>query len=169
MTSSEQKLSKRGSRRAPLGLAVLLGAAALAGCGPTLIAVTSYRGHRAIEPDGLEAPARLLADGGADKAQVLAKLGPPVSILGQDDGEVFVYRRVARDTNTIDLNPSHLFPAAPPVPVYTDTDISGRDDLLMVFFDREGRVRAASIRHSIARVEESRAARLSEWIRGWFE
>jgi hypothetical protein len=100
---------------------------------------------------------------------VLAALGPPVSILGQDDGEIFVYRRVARDTNTVTLNPGYVVPTAPSVPLYVDADVSGRDDLLMVFFDGQGYVRAASIRQSIADVYGSRAATLSDYIRGWVE
>jgi hypothetical protein len=162
-------LTDRVRRSAGRGIAVAFAAACLAGCGPALIAITSYRGHLAIDRSGLETLERLLASDASRKADVLAALGPPVSILGQDDGEIFVYRRVARDTNSINLNPSYVFPPAPSVPLYVDTDVSGRDDLLMVFFDEQGRLRAASLRRSIGDVEGSRAATLSEGVRGWVE
>jgi hypothetical protein len=147
-----------------LWAAVLLG-----GCGPSLISITSYRGHRGFDELTLAELARLVEKSVSMKAEVLSSLGPPVNIIGQDDGEIFVYRRVARDTNTIDLNPSYVFPGAPPVTLYLNSDVSGRDDLLMIFFDEAGRLRGASLRRSVADVDRSRAARLGEGMREWIE
>jgi len=162
-------MSELAARRTRRWIVATLSVAWLAGCGPALISVTSHRGHLAIDRSGLEALERLLARDDGRKADVLAALGPPVSILGQDDGEIFVYRRVARDTNSVNLNPAYVVPTAPSVPLYVDTDVSGRDDLLMVFFDEHGLLRAASLRRSIADVHGSRAATFSEDIRGWIE
>jgi hypothetical protein len=162
-------MSELAARRSRRWIVAAVSVAWLAACGPALIAVTSYRGHLAIDRSGLESLERLLASDGSRKADVLAALGPPVSILGQDDGEIFVYRRVARDTNSVNLNPAYVIPTAPSVPLYVDTDVSGRDDLLMVFFDEQGHLRAASLRRSIADLRGSRAATSSEEIRGWLE
>ena len=140
-----------------------------AGCGPALFSITSYRGDLALDRERLEALELLLAAARAGKAEVLDVLGPPAGILGQPDGEVFLYRRVARDANTVSLNPSYVFPPAPSVPIYVDADVSGRDDLLMVFFDQEGRLRSASLRQSIGEVSGSRAATFSEAVRAWVE
>ena len=78
---------------------------------------------------------------------MLATLGPPIQVIGQDTGEVFVYRRLARDTSTINLNPSMvtLFCPAPPIPIYFDSRTSGRDDTLMVFFDSQGQDRKSVV------------------------
>jgi hypothetical protein len=77
------------------------------------------------------------AGGPVTKADVLATLGPPIRVIGEDTGEVFVYRRLARDNRTIDLDPSmvKVFISLPSVPIYFDSETSGRDDTLMVFFD----------------------------------
>ena len=75
---------------------------------------------------------------------MLDLLGPPLHVIGQGDGEIFVYRRLARDSRTVTLNPAYLVPSAPSVPLYSRMNVSGRDDLLMVFFDTQGRVRALS-------------------------
>lgn len=162
-------MSEGTGRRPWCWIPVALSVAWLSGCGPALITVTSYRGHLAIDRAGLESLERLLGRDGSGKADVMAALGPPVSILGQDDGEIFVYRRVARDTNSINLNPAYVVPSAPSIPLYVDTDVSNRDDLLMVFFDERGTLRAASLRNSIAEGYGSRAATLSESIRAWVE
>ena len=161
---TEDRLSR--THRVLVGL---LAAVLLGGCGPSLISIISYRGHRGFDEPALTELARMVAKPVSMKAEVLNSLGPPVSIIGQDDGEIFVYRRVARDTNTIDLNPSYVFPLLPPVSLYINTDVSGRDDLLMIFFDEAGRLRGASLRRSVADVDRSRAARLGEGMREWIE
>ena len=129
-------------------LAILLWLA-LAGCSPTIFALTSYRGYAALDEASLRGLADLADRGDLTKAKILVALGPPVSVIGQDDGEIFIYRRVARDTSTIELNPGYLVPAAPPVPLWSDADVSGRDDLLMVFFGEQGEVRGVSFRQRI--------------------
>lgn len=161
---TEHRHSPRHCAGLPLLAMILLG-----GCGPTLISITSYRGHHGFDDLKLAELARMVTKSVSMKAEVLSSLGPPVNIIGQDDGEIFVYRRVARDTNTIDLNPSYVVPGAPPVSFYINTDVSGRDDLLMVFFDDAGQLRGASLRRSVGDVDRSRAAMLGEGVREWIE
>ncbi len=156
-------------RTAGTRVVALLAGVLLAGCGPALWSVTSYRGHRALDAAALETLERMVARDEASKGSVLTALGPPVSVLGQDDGEIFVYLHTARDTSMLNLNPGYVVPAAPSVPLYHNTDVSGRHDLLMIFFDADGKLRGASVRHAISDVEGSRAATLSEGIRGWVE
>lgn len=123
--------------------------AGLAGCGPTLVAMRSYRGHRALDADSLATLAEIAERGGSHKADVLARLGPPTGLVGQASGEVFIYRYVARDAREVTLNPGYLVPSAPSVPLWADRGVSGRDDVLMVFFDADGQLVGASMRHSI--------------------
>lgn len=147
---------------------VLLGLA-LSACGPTIFSIQSYRGHRALDNEGLQELLELAQAGTAVKADVLTRLGPPVTMIGQPDGEIFVYRRVAVDTNTFDLNPGYVVPSIPAVSLYANRDVSGRDDVLMVFFDVEGRLRGASVREGIQDTSRSRAAALGEGMREWVE
>ena len=150
-------------------VALLLCAAALAACAPTGVAVRSYRGHRALDEHALATISELAEAGALNKAAVLSVLGPPITVVGQGGGEIFVYRHLARDASEIHLNPSYLLPSAPSVPLYVDNDVSGRDDVLMVFFDAEGRLVGASMRRSVEDVTGSRAASQSELLRGWIE
>jgi hypothetical protein len=138
------------------------------GCGPALFSVTSYRGHRALEGDPIDTLEQLVSDGEVHKAEVLRTLGPPVSVLGQEDGEIFVYRHVARDTSTINLNPGYIM-LGPSIPLWVDHNVSGRDDLLMLSFDAHGALRGASLRQRVAETGESRAAVLGEGMRRWLE
>ncbi len=103
------------------------------------------------------------------KSGVLSVLGPPVSIVEEDGGDIFVYRHVARDTSEINLNPGYVVPWVPSVPLYVDNDVSGRDDLLMIFFGEDGEVIGASMRQSVRDVSGSRAASQSKRVRGWVE
>jgi hypothetical protein len=133
-----------GFRRATSSVVLILISLALAACAPALVSVTSFRSHQAppsVSIEDLES-----ANGGETlrKADVLDLLGPPLHVIGQGDGEIFVYRRLARDSRTVTLNPAYLVPSAPSVPLYSRMNVSGRDDLLMVFFDTQGRVRALS-------------------------
>jgi len=136
--------------RARAWLAVLVVASyAVAGCAPALFARTSFRGDQA-PPFLSMADLRELNGGEAlRKATILELLGPPVHVIGQRDGEIFVYRRVALDSETLTLNPGYLTPVAPSVPVFSRMQISGRDDLLMVFFDTQGAVRSMSSYHAV--------------------
>ena len=143
-------------------LAILLATSA---CGPTLIALESYQALDEVGSPGAGNIERLASDESLTKPDVLALLGPPVSVIGQPDGDVFVYRRVARDRSSLNLNPAYVVPVAPPVPVYTDVDVTGRDDLLLLFFDVKGQVRGASLRHSIGVGTEGPG--LHEVLRAW--
>ena len=146
-------------------IALLLIAALSAGCAEAIFSLDSHRTHDAYTEASLDEFAKLRAAGSVSKAEVLATLGPPIHVIGQDTGEVFVYRRLARDTNVINLNPAMIsFVPAPPVPIYYGSDSSGRDDTLMLFFDREGRLRNSGERLGIAETDRSRAALLGEGV-----
>jgi hypothetical protein len=118
--------------------------------------------------DPIDTLEQLVADGEVHKAEVLRSMGPPVSVLGQEDGEIFVYRHVARDTSTINLNPGYIM-LGPSIPLWVDHNVSGRDDLLMLSFDAHGALRGASLRQRVAETGESRAAVLGEGMRRWLE
>ena len=137
-------------RRARASLAaVLLASYALAGCAPSLFSWTSFRGDHA-PPFMSMAELQELNDGEVlRKGTVLELLGPPLHVIGQGDGEIFVYRRFALDSEALTLNPAYLTPLAPSVPLFSRVEISGRDDLLMVFFDTEGAVRSMSSYHAV--------------------
>jgi hypothetical protein len=124
-------------------------AAGLAACAPARVAVRSDRGHAALDVGALATLAELVEREAADKASVLSMLGPPIGVVGQGNGEVFVYRHVARDANEVNLNPGYLIPSAPSLPLYVGRGVSGRDDVLMVFFDAEGLVVGASMRRDV--------------------
>jgi hypothetical protein len=76
---------------------------------------------------------------------------------------------VARDTSVINLNPGYIVPSAPSIPLYVDRDVSGRDDVLMVFFDARGRVVGAGIRRYVQDVTGSRAASQGQRLQDWVE
>jgi len=149
-------------------LALLLAALLASGCAEAIFSIVSFRSHEAYSDASLMRFRELMGAGVAvTKSDVLATLGPPIEVIGQDEGEVFVYRRLARDTNVINLNPAMIsFVTAPPLPIYYGSDSSGRDDTLMVFFDREGRLRNAGERLGIGETDRSRAAYLGEGVQG---
>jgi hypothetical protein len=129
-----------------MGIRILLASLVVVSlaCSEALIARSSYRSHEAFTDESLQRFDRARAAGELSKADVLASLGPPIHLIGQPDGEIFVYRRAALDRWTVDLNPSFVptpFPT-PPIPLYFGSFTRGRDDTLMVFFDAEGRMRA---------------------------
>ena len=144
-----------------------LAATLLLGCAPTIVALRSHRGHRALDEHALASLSARAELGTLDKAGVLTILGPPVVIVGQTRGEIFVYRHVARDTSEYNLNPGYLVQVIPPFPLLVDSNVSGRDDLLMLFFDSRGRLADASLRQSVGDVGDSRAARQNDRVRGW--
>lgn len=150
-------------------VAALLGALLLSACAPALWGVRTYRGYRAIDDTALTTLSELAEASALTKAGVLSVLGPPVSIVEEDRGDIFVYRHVARDTSEINLNPGYLVPSVPSVPLYVDNDVSGRDDLLMIFFGEDGALTGASLRQSVRDVSGSRAASQSERVREWVE
>lgn len=141
-------------------IALLLIAALLAGCAEAIFSIDSHRTHDAYTEASLDEFVKLRAAGPVSKAEVLATLGPPIQVIGQDTGEVFVYRRLARDTRTINLNPAmvNLFGPAVPIPIYFDSQTSGRDDTLMVFFDSQGRVQGEGFNLGIQETGQSGAA-----------
>jgi hypothetical protein len=152
---------KRGTLLALLLIATLAG-----GCARAIFSIVSFRTHEAYTDASLTRFRELLQSGETvGKSDVMATLGPPIEVIGQDEGEVFVYRRLARDTNVINLNPAMIsFVPAPPVPIYYGSDSSGRDDTLMLFFDREGWLRNTGERLGIAETDRSRAALLGEGV-----
>jgi hypothetical protein len=147
-------------------LALLLLVTLSVGCAEALFSIDSFRSHEAYTEASLRAFAEVKAEGPVTKADVLATLGPPIHVIGQDAGEIFVYRRLARDTRTINLNPSmvRVGIALPPIPIYFDSDTSGRDDTLMVFFDSEGRMRGESINLGVGDTRQSGAALVGEGV-----
>ena len=148
-----------------VGILVVAGGLAGTGCSSSLFSIVTFRGRRGFDEAALVQVARRKTQGPASKAQVLAALGPPVEVLVQSDGEVFVYRRHARDAATLSLTPGAVLPA-PSIPIYYASEVSGRDDLVMVFFDANGRVRGISARSGIGVVEGSKAATLGEMFEG---
>lgn len=85
------------------------------------------------------------------KGEVLSALGPPIQVLAQDQGDVFVYRATSRVTDVINLNPSTVsgFGPSVPVPIYFRSDTTGREDTLMLFFDAQGRLVGESLARGI--------------------
>ena len=141
-------------------MALLLIAALSVGCAEAIFSLDSHRTHDAYTEASIGEFAKLRAAGPVSKAEVLATLGPPIQVIGQDTGEVFVYRRLARDTSTLNINPSmvNLFGPAPPIPIYFDSRTSGRDDTLMVFFDSQGWVQREGVNLGIGDTGQSGAA-----------
>jgi len=132
-----------------VGLVAGLLAASLAGCAPSLFAWTSFRGDHAPPFLSLSDLQDLNDGEPLYKATILEFLGPPVHVIGQGDGEIFVYRRVAKDSSTMTLDPAYVVPATPSFPLFSRRKVSGRDDVLMVFFDTEGAVRSMSAHHAV--------------------
>jgi hypothetical protein len=136
-----------------MALRIALASLALlvAGCAEALYTSTSFRSHDAYTDadyaryqDALDSPP-------LGKAEVLATLGPPLQVIRQESGDVFVYRRQAVDVSIINLNPGmvSVFGPTVPVPLYFDSTTSGRSDTLMVFFDAHGRMQGDSERWDI--------------------
>lgn len=150
--------------------AAVLALAPCTGCAKAIFSIASYRSHEAYS-DASFAAFQGLEPGAAGKAEVLAALGPPIHVVGQDRGEIFVYRRLARDTSVINLNPSTVsfLGPAPPIPLFYGSDTSGRDDTLMVFFDAAGRLRGHGTSYGIGRTEGSRAARVGQGVQELLE
>jgi hypothetical protein len=147
-------------------IALLLIAALLAGCAEAIFSIDSHRTHDAYTEASLDEFVKLRAAGPVSKAEVLATLGPPIHVIGQDTGEVFVYRRLARDTRTINLNPAmiSLFGPTVPIPIYFNSQTSGRDDTLMVFFDSQGRVQGEGFNLGIEDTGQSGAALVGQGV-----
>lgn len=127
-----------------LTCALALALPAALGCSEAMLSRIAYRSHDAFTDASYEQYERRRDDGPLVKADVLATLGPPIHVIGQEEGDVFVYRRLASDTTILHLNPSFIsyFGPMPPIPLYFGSSTIGRNDILMVFFDSEGRLRA---------------------------
>ena len=123
------------------------------GCAEAIISRTSYRSHDAYSEEAYAAFAAKKQGGliVVSKADVLATLGPPIQVIPQDQGEIFVYRRVSRSANTLNINPSMVSGLGPtvPIPLYYARSSKGRNDTLMIFFDEKGMYRAESVRFDI--------------------
>jgi hypothetical protein len=137
-----------------------------AGCAEAIFSIDSYRTHNAYTEASFARFQAARAEGQVTKAEALATLGPPIHVIGQDAGEIFVYRRLARDTRTLNLNPAMVtvFLPLPSIPLYFDSDTSGRNDTLMVFFDAEGRMRGQSVNLGIGDTRQSGAALVGEGV-----
>jgi outer membrane protein assembly factor BamE (lipoprotein component of BamABCDE complex) len=90
-----------------------------------------------------EDAATLLVAGETTKAQVLASFGPPDVIVRQLDGDVFVYRYLRRNTNTLTLEE----PVVTNFTFFSYTRSSEKDDRLSILFDASGVVRSFGLRH----------------------
>jgi hypothetical protein len=152
-------------------VALLLMAALSTGCAEAIFSIDSYRSHDAYTEASLAAFAAARAEGRVSKADVLATLGPPIHVIGQDEGEIFVYRRLARDTRAINLDPSTIsvFISLPSIPIYFDSQTSGRHDTLMVFFDSQGRMRGEGIHLGIGDSRQSGAALVGQGVQELLE
>ena len=138
----------------------------LAGCSTYLLDISSSRTERSLGSSSEGALGEI--ESGTPKGEILARLGPPVQVIEQPDGEVFVYRRRARDTSILNINPSGFVAGAPAFSVLYDAEVSNRDDVLMVSFDRDGAVRGVSRREDVDRTDTSRSALLGERVEGAF-
>lgn len=149
--------------------ALFLVAMLASGCAEAIFSIDSFRSHEAYSEASLLRFREIQSEGAVlTKADVLATLGPPVHVIGQDAGEIFVYRRMARDIRTINLNPGMvtLFVSLPAVPIYFDSETSGRDDTLMVFFDRQGNMRGEGVNLGVRETGQSGAALIGEGVQG---
>lgn len=163
-------MSRRtGSERR--GALLAIGLAFTFGCTTSFYSATSYRTNRAFSEQARIDLEAALARGAVLKPDVLTTLGPPVHVVAQERGEVFVYRSRMDDTSTIYLDFSLISDIGffswelPSVPLWIDSDQSSRDDLLMVFFDAEGRVTGIGSYRGIDDRIGSRAASTNSRIR----
>jgi hypothetical protein len=131
----------RVRQRARLALWLLVPIAL--GCNQALVSVLSSQTHAAYTDEAFAELEAAKAQGSLTKAEVLATLGPPIRVIDESDGDVFVYRRLDQGTRTVNVNlslASYFFPA-PPFPIYFWSATKIRNDTLMIFFDPSGRVR----------------------------
>lgn len=130
--------------RAALVVLCLLGC----GCAKAIFSRVTTRSHQAYTDADFAEFLEIRQLGETGKAEVLATLGPPIEVLSQDSGDVFVYRRRIRESNVINLNPNTVSGFGPPVPVplFFRSSTKGRDDTLMLFFGPDGRLRGDSLR-----------------------
>jgi hypothetical protein len=146
--------------------ALLLVSTLSIGCAEAIFSIDSSRTHDAYTEASLNEFVRMSVEGPVSKADVLATLGPPIHVIGQEAGEIFVYQRLARDTRTINLDPSTIsvFISLPSIPIYFDSDTSGRHDTLMVFFDSQGRMQGEGVNLGIGDTRQSGAALVGQGV-----
>ncbi|MGQ0553901.1 MAG: hypothetical protein ACT4PU_11865 [Planctomycetota bacterium] len=116
--------------------ALVLGAALLLpGCGAALYSQTRFdAGQDPAEIESLLATAPQLGT----KREVLTQLGAPQEIVALADGELFVYR--LRHTALDILNVHSGLVGLPRFPIYLDVRGRQTDGLLLLRFDRQGRL-----------------------------
>jgi len=152
-------------------IALLLVATLSVGCAEAIFSIDSYRTQDAYTEASLRDFVEMRTRGPVTKADVLATLGPPIHVIGQDAGEIFVYRRLARDTRTINLDLSVVAVLIwlPSIPIYLDSKTSGRDDTLMVFFDSQGRMRGEGVNLGVGDTGQSGAALVGQGVQELLE
>jgi hypothetical protein len=123
----------------------------LGGCAEALYSRVAVQSHDAYSDADYAAFLAIRQLGATRKGEVLATLGPPIQVLGQDAGDVFVYQRRARNTSVVNINPAVVSGFGPtvPIPIYVRSATTGRDDTLMLFFDPEGRLQGESLLRGI--------------------
>ena len=133
-----------------LALVLIAVAFLQSGCAEAMFSRESARSHTAYGDIDFVRFRTMRASGPLDKGDVLATLGPPTEAIRQDTGDVFVYRRIALETNVLNLNPAvvSLVPTVP-IPIYFRSTTTGRDDTLMLFFDQDGGLLGSSLRRGI--------------------
>ena len=113
------------SVRAPLlALALGLALAALPAC-----YITNRREGRPV-PD-----VSVLQVGRTTKAEALQRLGPPLAVRRQFDGDLLIWRRTASHLETLRLIPL--------LALYEHTSGDSDADIVALLFDREGLLRGA--------------------------
>lgn len=79
-------------------------------------------------------PRALLVEGQTQKADVLARLGPPDRILRYQSGDVFVYRHDQRNSSEFEISE----PVFTGLTLFLWEKVQDKSDRLMVFFDKAG-------------------------------
>lgn len=101
-----------------------------------LVAGCTIRRATLGSPVRIEEASALVA-GEATKAEVLARLGPPDGIVRQFDGDIFVYRRVRRNTATFRISE----PVVTNLEIFEWTRSEQRHDSIVILFDPDGMVK----------------------------
>ena len=141
---------------ARLLIAALCMGSLFTGCAKAIVSHVSRTSHQAYNDADLARFKSVRSLGTTRKGEVLAPLGPPIEVIGQDTGDIFVYRRRALQTNVINLNPGMVSGFGPtlPIPLYYRSTTTGREDTLMLFFDAEGLLQGESLLRGIDGYEE---------------
>lgn len=111
-----------------LGLLLLL-----AGCSMTRVYIGSP-----IRDD----PAQRVKPGVTDRGEVLLVFGAPDRILRHPKGDVFIYRFVRKNTDTLSLEE----PVVTNLEIFSYSRVEEKEDRLVILFGPEGVVRAWGMR-----------------------